>query len=233
MTISITESFLENTALLVEEVKNAFNTSIPPICISISNKADVACFAKVFKSSEHCYLGKRILCKSATSFAPSTFAAAEIYLLEDEKFPIQLSFKSISEIEDFADGYLQAVDSTPAPTSRMLGNNISVVAEKTEEKPRKKPSRRDPFEVNPFAESLLDTMLKILLGIGWALAIATLIVFFIIALDMGQSYMAILGLLSAAVILIGYYAIWALNKVIINISRTLYNINENLKVKND
>ena len=119
MTITISKSKLENESQLIEEIKDAFNTAIPPICIALDNREDIKVFASIFKSPEHGYHGKRISCKNAKSYAPSTYAAAEIYTLETDKFPIELFFKSIQDLEDFADGYLRAVETIPAPIERI------------------------------------------------------------------------------------------------------------------
>lgn len=235
--ITVSQEKLANAPQLIEEVKEAFNTSIPPISIQISNRADVNAFATIFKSAEHSYHGKRISCKNAKSFAPSTYAAVEIYTLENDRFPIELFFKSIQDIEDFAEGYIWAVETTPAPievspepepAQETIAEEEHTVA-RTAPRENRRTVRRDSFEVNPFAETLLDTMLKIVLTVGWILAIGSIIVSIFIAVDMEAYYIIILGVLAAAIILLTYYFVWAINKVVINMSRSLYNINERLK----
>lgn len=237
MTISISKKSLENASKLVAEVKEAFNTSVPPVCITINNRDEVKAFATIFKSAEHSYHGKRITCKNAKSFAPSTYAAAEIYTLESDRFPIDLFFKSIEDVKDFADGYLRAVETIPAPIERVPEvehaqkavpeENAAII--KPRESDKKNIIHRHYYEVNPFAETLLDTMLKIMLTIGWILAIGSIGASIYLAAEMEEHYIIVLGILAATAILLTYYFVWAINKVVINMSRSLYNINESLK----
>lgn len=235
--INVSHEKLAHAPQFIEEVKEAFNTSIPPISIQIDNREDVKSFAMIFKSKEHSYHGKRISCKNAKSFAPSTYAAVEIYTLENDRFPIELFFKSIQDLEDFADGYLRAVETVPAPTERTLEPTPTpqkVIKEEhtvtgTSPRENKRNVRRDSYEVNPFAETLLDTVLKIVLVIGWTLAVGSIVVSIFLAAEMEQYFIILLGVLGAAIILLTYYSVWAINKVIINMSRSLYNINERLK----
>lgn len=235
--ITVSQEKLANASLLIEEVKEAFNTSVPPISILISNRADLKAFATIFKSAEHSYHGKRISCKNAKSIAPSTYAAAEIYTLENDRFPIELYFKATQDLEDFADGYLRAVATVPAPVERIhepiAKERTTIEEEQTTGKSTPKEHRRtvlrDKYEVNPFAETFLDTVLKIYMVFGWILAIGSIAVSIFLAAEMESYYIILLGVLAAALFLLTYYFIWAINKVVINMSRSLYNINENLK----
>lgn len=236
--ITISREKLADAHRLVEEVEEAFNTSIPPISIQISNRADVKAFATVFRSAEHSYQGKRISCSNAKSYAPSTYAAVEIYTLEDNKFPIVLFFKTLQDIEDFAEGYLRAVETVPSPSRRIVepepvpqetAFNEEHKAARIAPEKSTRIVRRDSFEVNPFAETFLDTMLTILLVAGWIFAIGLLASCVFIAFKGRMYYYIPVGILLAAAILLSYYFIWAINKVIINMSRSLYNINERLK----
>lgn len=234
ITISVSNDKLSNPQQFIEEVNEAFKSTMPPIGFEIAQGEDVAVFAKVFNSAEHSYRGKRISCKNAKSFAPLTYAAVEIYTIERDKFPIVLFFKSILDIEDFAEGYLRAIETTPPPTDSYIEPVSVQEAAETEPvesvtSPRKAKRKRGRYyEVNPFAEALLDTMLKITLAVGWTMAIATIVASIFIAIDMDAYYIIFLGILAAAFLLLLYYSSWAIYKVIINISRNLFNINERL-----
>ena len=114
--ITVSQSKLSDANAFIEEVKEVFNSAIPPVYFEISSREEVEAFANLFKSTEHGYFGKKISCKSANSFAPANFTATEIYSLNADKYPIELSFKSIANLQDFAVGYMKAVDTLPAPT---------------------------------------------------------------------------------------------------------------------
>ena len=226
--ITVSQSKLSDANAFIEEVKEVFNSAIPPVYFEISSREEVEAFANLFKSTEHGYLGKKISCKSANSFAPSNFTAAEIYSLKADKYPIELSFKSIANLQDFAVGYMKAVDTLPAPTP------VTSAPQSSEKKEARKPTP-DMYEVNPFAEKYLNFFLTIHLIIGWVLAIFSVVSGIVLGCSSSYSEFSLLiifaGIIAGILILYSTYSLWAVNKVVINMSRNLFNINERIKNK--
>ena len=224
--ITVSQSKLSDANAFIEEVKEVFNSAIPPVYFEISSREEVEAFANLFKSTEHGYFGKKISCKSANSFAPSNYTAAEIYSLKADKYPIELSFRSIANLQDFAVGYMKAVDTLPAPTPE------TSVPQSSEKKEPRKPTP-DMYEVNPFAEKYLNFFLTIHLIIGWVLAIFSVVSGIVLGCSSSYSEFSLLiifaGILAGILILYSTYSLWAVNKVVINMSRNLFNINERLK----
>ncbi len=99
---------------------------------------------------------------------------------------------------------------------------------KQETMPQSSPQQ---YAVNPMAEDILDTILKINLILGWVLALAALVGSIVLAASEELYFIIVLGILAGALILLITYLIWARFKVIINISRNLFNINSKLKEK--
>lgn len=85
------------------------------------------------------------------------------------------------------------------------------------------------YSVNPNAEVVLNGVATTILVIGWILAIAGIAVGIVAATDEGEFVYALAGILGGGFILLMFYIIWAELKVIINISRSLYNINDELE----
>lgn len=85
------------------------------------------------------------------------------------------------------------------------------------------------YSVNPKAESLLNFCLTIHLILGWIIALAAIGVSVYFAMDREEYIIIGAGVLGAIVILFLFYIVWATYKLFINISRNLFNINENLK----
>lgn len=226
--ITVSQSKLSDANAFIEEVKEAFNSAIPPVYFEISSREEVEAFANLFKSTEHGYFGKKISCKSSNSFAPANYTAAEIYSLNADKYPIELSFKSIANLQDFAVGYMKAVDTLPAPTPETSAPQSS------EKKEPRKPTP-DMYEVNPFAEKYLNFFLTIHLIIGWVLAIFSVVSGIVLGCSSSYSEFSLLfifaGIFAGILILYSTYSLWAVNKVVINMSRNLFNINERLKNK--
>ena len=224
--ITVSQSKLSDANAFIEEVKEVFNSAIPPVYFEISSREEVEAFANLFKSTEHGYFGKKISCKSANSFAPSNYTAAEIYSLKADKYPIELSFRSIANLQDFAVGYMKAVDTLPAPTPE------TSVPQSSEKKEPRKPTP-DMYEVNPFAEKYLNFFLTIHLIIGWVLAIFSVVSGIVLGCSSSYSEFSLLiifaGIIAGILILYSTYSLWAVNKVVINMSRNLFNINERLK----
>ena len=226
--ISVSQSKLSDANAFIEEVKEAFNSAIPPVYFEISSREEVEAFANLFKSTEHGYFGKKISCKSANSFAPANYTAAEIYSLNADKYPIELSFKSIANLQDFAVGYMKAVDTLPAPVPE---TSVPQSSENPEKKEARKPTP-DMYEVNPFAEKYLDFFLTIHLIIGWVLAIISVVSGIVLGTSSYSEFSLLFifaGILAGILILYSTYSLWAVNKVVINMSRNLFNINERLK----
>ena len=189
MSVLISNTDYSNIPAFADEVRSAFKSAVPPVCIAIDTKENVELFTQMFPS-ERGYLGKRVACKHAMIGSFNNFSINEIFSFGEERFPIQLSFKQISELEDFAKGWQRAIEkaatpvvepSTTAPVEetkknaekaeraeeeRVKDNQQNTVTQKAkaEELPKQYP-------VNPFAESILDTLLKINLVFGWILAI--------------------------------------------------------------
>lgn len=223
--ITVSQSKLSDANAFIEEVKEAFNSAIPPVYFEISSREEVEAFANLFKSTEHGYFGKKISCKSANSFAPSNYTAAEIYSLNADKYPIEMSFKSIANLQDFAVGYMKAVDTLPAPAPETSATQSS------EKKGPRKPTP-DMYEVNPFAEKYLNFFLTIHLIIGWVLAIISVVCGIVFGCSSYSEFSLLFifaGIFAGILILYSTYSLWAVNKVVINMSRNLFNINERLK----
>jgi hypothetical protein len=245
----------------VDAVKEALESSIPPISFSIDNKENVGLFVQFFQSNNG-YLGRRIACKHALSGSIINFTVKEIYQFKDERFPITLSFKQKRDVEDFANGWLRFMDE-----ESKLSESVEDTQPKEQEpkSAEQKPSMNNPVEetkksseydfikdisssndnkqetmpqsspqqyaVNPMAEDILDTILKINLILGWVLALAALVGSIVLAASEELYFIIVLGILAGALILLITYLIWARFKVIINISRNLFNINSKLKEK--
>ena len=228
--ITVSQSKLSDANAFIEEVKEAFNSAIPPVYFEISSRKEVEAFANLFKSTEHGYFGKKISCKSANSFAPANYTAAEIYSLNADKYPIELSFKSIANLQDFAVGYMKAVDTLPAPVPE---TSVPRSSENPEKKEARKPTP-DMYEVNPFAEKYLNFFLTIHLIIGWVLAIISVVCGIVLGTSSYSEFSLLFifaGIIAGILILYSTYSLWAVNKVVINMSRNLFNINERLKNK--
>lgn len=231
--ITVSQSKLSDANAFIEEVKEAFNSAIPPVYFEISSREEVEAFANLFKSIEHGYFGKKISCKSANSFAPANYTAAEIYSLNADKYPIELSFKSIANLQDFAVGYMKAVDTLPAPAP-VPETSVPQFSENPGKKEARKPTP-DMYEVNPFAEKYLNFFLTIHLIIGWVLAIFSVVSGIVLGCSSSYSEFSLLfifaGIFAGIIILFSTYSLWAVNKVVINMSRNLFNINERIKNK--
>ena len=226
--ITVSQSKLSDANAFIEEVKEVFNSAIPPVYFEISSREEVEAFANLFKSTEHGYFGKKISCKSANSFAPANYTAAEIYSLKADKYPIELSFKSIANLQDFAVGYMKAVDTLPTPAPE---TSVPQSSENPGKKEARKPTP-DMYEVNPFAEKYLNFFLTIHLIIGWVLAIISVVSGIVLGCSSYGEFTLLYifaGIIAGIIILFSTYSLWAVNKVVINMSRNLFNINERLK----
>lgn len=85
------------------------------------------------------------------------------------------------------------------------------------------------YSVNPNAENVLNGVAATILIIGWIFAIAGIVVGIAGAVEQGEWIYALAGVLGGGFILLLFYIIWAELKVIINISRNLYNIQDELE----
>lgn len=84
------------------------------------------------------------------------------------------------------------------------------------------------YLVNPSAESILSSVAGVILAFGWVLAIIGIAVGIFAAKEEGVIIYAIAGVVGGAIILFSFYVLWAQLKVIVNMSRSLYNINDAL-----
>lgn len=228
--ITVSKNKLSDANAFIKEVKDTFNSTIPPVGFEISSREEVEEFANLFKSTENGYYGKKISCKSANSYAPSNFTASEIFCFKEDKYPIELYFKSIANLEDFAVGYMKAVETLPAPEPE-----TSVLQSlKEQEKKDVKSATPDLYDVNPFAEKFMDIFLKIHLILGWLFAIFSVVGGIVLGINNYSGdgpVFIIVGIFVGVTILLSFYSTWAVIKVVINMSRNLYNINERLKHK--
>ena len=85
------------------------------------------------------------------------------------------------------------------------------------------------YSVNPKAEGILDGIATTVLIIGWVIAIIGAIVGIALAIEDEVAVYALLGVLGGALVLLIFYVIWARLKVLINMSRNLFNIHEELQ----
>ncbi|MBR4213659.1 MAG: hypothetical protein IKR82_06890 [Bacteroidales bacterium] len=84
------------------------------------------------------------------------------------------------------------------------------------------------YEVNPVAESILDKFLKTVLVI--CIIIGVIGIFAAIIAATVESQSAFLWLIPVAILFVIMAGVfWAIGKVLINISRNLYNINDSLR----
>ncbi len=84
----------------------------------------------------------------------------------------------------------------------------------------------EKFDVNPAAESVAASVAKAVLAISIVIGV----ILFIVGLTAGYGLACLLG--AAYLILIGVIC-WAVIRMFVNISRSLYNINEKLDQKQD
>lgn len=85
-----------------------------------------------------------------------------------------------------------------------------------------------PYEVNPVAESILDKFLKTVLVICVIISVISVFVAIVAATVENQgSFLWLIPIAILFVIMAGVF--WAIGKVLINISRNLYNINDALR----
>ena len=85
------------------------------------------------------------------------------------------------------------------------------------------------YSVNPNAENVLNGVAATILVIGWIFAVVGIIAGIAAAIDQGEWFYALAGFLGGGLILLMFYIVWAELKVIINISRSLYNIQDELE----
>ena len=260
MSTFITNTDFSSVSAFAGEVRKAFESAIPPVVISIDKRENVEPFTALFQS-ERGYLGKRVSCKHAKSGSFGNFTINELFSFDEDRFPILLSFKQIAELEDFAKGWartferaaapveqtqplaaVQGTEQSQMPKQEVPNTNkgrITLDEVKAEQDNATASSKTvagiqvvvQEFTVNPFAESILDTCLKLELILGWILAIGAFFVGIIGATNgdgLEGLYIGI-SIPAAALILLVSYIIWARGKIIINISRNLFNINAKLK----
>ena len=114
MSVLISNTDYSNIPAFADEVRSAFKSAVPPVCIAIDTKENVELFTQMFPS-ERGYLGKRVACKHAMIGSFNNFSINEIFSFGEERYPIQLSFKQISELEDFAKGWQRTIEKASTP----------------------------------------------------------------------------------------------------------------------
>lgn len=90
--------------------------------------------------------------------------------------------------------------------------------------------KQNTFSVNPKAEAVTDTIAKIVLGIHLFLSVAILVVGIIQIVDFDE-FVGIILIATAILLAIVGIILWAGLKIIVNMSRTLYNINNAIRGK--
>ncbi len=237
-TILITSDSIQDPDKLIETIRSAFNNEIPPVWFSFERRDVIEAFTKAVRSDNRGFYGKRALCHHAKNAMQINLTANEVFTLSLDKYPVSLGFKSIGDLEDFAVGYTLAAENAPgwipAPSEEAKAEDKSKKAVDTKAVNEKidMSAPRDSikeYPVNPLAESIMDTILKISVFVGWIFAILAVVIGIFWSIETSTVYWAFIGIIAGAIILILYYSAWALNKVIVNISRNLFNINEQLK----
>ena len=114
MSTLVSNTDFTDIAVFANEVKNAFKTAIPPICISFDTRESIEQYIQPFLG-EKGYIGKRVSCKHAKIGSFGNFSVNEIFGFKEEHYPIQLSFKQLAEFEDFAKGWSRAIEKANTP----------------------------------------------------------------------------------------------------------------------
>lgn len=114
MSTLVSNTDFTDIAVFANEVKNAFKTAIPPICISFDTRESIEQYIQPFLG-EKGYVGKRVSCKHAKIGSFGNFSVNEIFGFKEEHYPIQLSFKQLAEFEDFAKGWSRAIEKANTP----------------------------------------------------------------------------------------------------------------------
>ena len=229
--INITRQDLERPELH-EEIISLLGSS-PSVNFVIISREDLEGFVRVVTPNQKGYLGRKISCKHAQSNMPMNYFAKEIYLFSNEKYPIELSFKTIEDLEDFALGYNKASITIPAPTPT-TGNTIEekVVQPSKSFNPVQQTTAKssiDDSTVNRKAESFLNTVLIVLKVFSWVVAIGFVLTSIINIVIKGHFAITLGGIIGAGLILLYYYLIWAVFKVFLNMSNNLFGIREDLR----
>ena len=232
---AITRQAIEKPSF-IEDINNALN-SAPSVCFSISNREDLNAFVKAIAPKQKGYLGRKISCKHANSNMPMNYSAKEIFSFTSDKYPLELHFKSQQDLEDFAIGYDKAAQTIPAPKEVVNSEKIVISAADPANKGRRQEearrgtteSNQDKYSANPRAEGFLNTLLIILKIVSWVLAIGSILFAIVSVLEGLNPLFVLSGFLGGGLILLYYYFIWALFKVVLNISNNLFGIRAEIK----
>ena len=227
-TITITKPELERPDFR-EEILSSLR-KVPSQTLIMPNRDALDEFVKLFDPGEKGFLGRKISCKHASTNMPMKYSAKEIYLFSGGKYPLELTFKSVEDLEDFAVGYKRAAETIPAPAEIAVEerpnvhqhqDSISTSVEKTK-------IEKDPT-VDRRAESLLNTVLVVLKVLTWITAIGLVTTAIINIVVDGITGLAFGFFFGAGVIVLYYYLIWAVFKVFLNMSNNLFGIREDLR----
>ncbi len=93
-----------NIPAFADEVRQAFENSIPPIVFSVDSRESLLLFSQEF-STDKPGMGRRVSCKRASNGSSLNFSPREIFKFSDEQYPLIFSFKNIRDVEDFANGW--------------------------------------------------------------------------------------------------------------------------------
>lgn len=98
-----------SVSAFADEVRHAFDTSIPPIVFSIDNRESLLLFSQVFQTDKP-GMGRRVSCKRATSGSAMNFTPRELYNFNEAQYPLVFSFKNMRDLEDFANGWSRLIE---------------------------------------------------------------------------------------------------------------------------
>ena len=212
-----------------EEIISVLNTS-PSAIFEIANREDLDGFVKVFDPGQKGFLGRKISCKHAKSNMSMNYLAKEIYLFTSDKYPLEISFKSAEDLEDFAVGYTKAAQTIPVPADTPVVDSPKTpsVQGRPSGSTQSKPDLDDP-SVNRRAESFLNTVLVVLKVFTWITAIGLVTTAIINIVTDGITGLAFGFFFGAGLIVLYYYLIWAVFKVFLNMSNNLFGIREDLR----
>ena len=98
-----------SVSAFADEVRHAFDTSIPPIVFSIDSRESLLLFSQVFQTDKP-GMGRRVSCKRATSGSTMNFNTRELYNFNEAQYPLVFSFKNLRDLEDFANGWSRLIE---------------------------------------------------------------------------------------------------------------------------
>lgn len=87
------------------------------------------------------------------------------------------------------------------------------------------------YPVNPGAENTINAVATVLLVVGIVASVACAVFGFVAMAALGDPEAWWIGIIAGALLLLASFVQWASVKVIVNISRSLYNINASIQAK--